>query len=324
MVPLPCVRSPTGGIRIEHPTRRQPLAIPIESRQNTARIISPAHHHARMPPVQISHSRQIPLTAVGIIVAPVFQPSARRDIVHRLQGRARPPVEHGQELRSRSDIPLPAFHRFLRPHPVVRRGVAYRMSPAVHRAVCGLGRDFSPSVAIEVIHHELGVMRPRTDVAPQIDTPQTGAVQFIRIQKHGSGKTAVGIVFGIGRLPLQYNLKIPVTVQITDGRIVGRIGANLAVGHRLRLRLLQRDVGITARSIGRKCPFTDGRRFFTTVYHRTYLIYRFSPGGVIIVKLCGNSHRFRSDQQAVAIHIEYRTHRIGRQITPTHHDRIGR
>lgn len=133
----------------------------------------------------------------------------------------------------------------------------------------------------------------------------------------------MGVVFGIGRLPLQYNLKIPVAVQITDRRIVGRIGANLTVGHRLRLRLLQRDVYITARGIGRKRPFAAGRRFFTTVYHRTYLIYRFSPGGVIIVKLCGNSHRFRSNQQAVAIHIEYRTHRIGGQITPTHHDRIG-
>ena len=171
MVSLPCVRSPTGGIRIEHPTRRQPLAIPIKSRQHSTRIIPPAHHHARMPPVQISHSRQIPFTAVGIIVAPVFQPSARRDIVHRLQGRARLPVEHGQELRTRSDIPLPAFHRFLRPHPVVCRGIAYRMSPAVHRAVRSLGRDFSPSVAIEVVHHELGVMRPRTDVAPQVDAP---------------------------------------------------------------------------------------------------------------------------------------------------------
>ena len=43
-----------------------------------------------------------------------------------------------------------------------------------------------------------------------------------------------------------------------------------------------------------------------------------------IEEVMRNSHRFRSNQQAVAIHVEYRTHRIGGQITPTHHDRIGR
>ena len=84
VVALPRVRSPTGRIRVKHPTVSQLFPVPIKSSQHGARIVSTAHHEARSVSVQAGHSRQVTFAAVGIIVAPILYPSTRGHVNCRI------------------------------------------------------------------------------------------------------------------------------------------------------------------------------------------------------------------------------------------------
>ncbi len=183
---------------------------------------------------------------------------------------------------------------------------------AVYRTVSCFDRKFRTPVAVQVIDHKLRVVRARTDVTSHVYTPHTRSVQLVGIEKNRSRKTAVRIILGIGRFPFQDDFQFSVSVKITDGSIIGRVSTSLSVRHHLLLRPLQRYIQITARRIGTKRKFSSARTGFTSVTYRTHLIRYSLPRRIIIIKLCGDSHRHRGNQPPVTIDVEYRFHCIGR------------
>ena len=168
-------------------------------------------------------------------------------------------------------------------------------------------------------------MCPGTDIASKIDTPHPPSIHFIRVKEHSSRKSALRIILGIRRLPLQHDFQFPVTVQICHRSIGSHIPTPFSIRHDLRSWLLQRDFHITTRRIGRQNVSSLRQlQFFFSIHNRTHLITRLRLRRVTIEELRGNSHRLPCEQLSVTINIESHPQGIGRQITPPYHHRIWR
>ena len=84
---------------------------------------------------------------------------------------------------------------------------------------CTVGRAYDelcPSVAIEVVDDEWHVVSPRADVDAHVDTPEQLAVcDLVAVEDGGASETVVGIVVGVGGVPLQDDLIFSVAVDIS-------------------------------------------------------------------------------------------------------------
>jgi len=88
---------------------------------------------------------------------------------------------------------LRPVHNFsLRIGPVFRR-IADYLPQTIHSSVGGFAGQFSPPIAIEALHHELGVGRPFADVAAEVDAPEPGAVEFVRFENGRVGRPGLAV-----------------------------------------------------------------------------------------------------------------------------------
>ena len=67
-------------------------------------------------------------------------------------------------------------------------------APAVLASWCGLERHFGLAVTVEVVHHELGVVRSGANVRPQVNTPEALASQRVSVNQDVVSVAGYGIV----------------------------------------------------------------------------------------------------------------------------------
>jgi hypothetical protein len=118
----------------------------------------------------------------------------------------------------------PAARRRHRQRSIVLRRIADHLALAVHRAVSGLAGYLRAPVTVEVVDHELGVVRAGANVPAEIDAPQPLPVERVRIDQHAPRDTRRRGVACVRRLPLQDDLVLAVAIEIADARVVGAVG----------------------------------------------------------------------------------------------------
>ena len=155
-------------------------------------------------------------------------------VVGRGQDRAGLPVEHGQELRPGQDVAAGVA--------VVGVRVADDLTGARPRRVGRLHGDLGPTVAVVVVHLELGVVGAGPDVAAEVDAPQPRAVEPVRVDEDVAGVAGLRVVLGVGRVPLQDDLELPVAVEVAHAGVVGRVRVGDAVRRGAAARHLDRHV----------------------------------------------------------------------------------
>jgi len=128
---------------------------------------------------------------------------------HRRAGAA---VKDGQVLRPVLDAPVVVAP--------IRLRVADDLAHAVHRAVGGLADDLRPAIAIQVIDHELRVVRPLADVFAQVDLPKERAVHLISLKYRRIRKAGLRVVAPHAGL-MQDDLVVAVAVQVAHRAVVG-------------------------------------------------------------------------------------------------------
>src|SRR5690606_26866980 len=110
------------------------------------------------------------------------------------------------------------------------------------RAGGGLEHGLGAAVAVEVVDQELGVVGTGADVDAQVDPPQQGAVELVGVEVGVAGVAALGDVLGVGRVPLDDVLVLPVAVDVADAEVVGGVRVRLAGRGDPVRGLFQRDV----------------------------------------------------------------------------------
>src|SRR5690606_19118623 len=181
---------------------------------------------------------------VAVGLAPRGHVAAGRHVVHCVQGPAGAPVEDGEVFRSGQDVSGGVA--------VVGVGGADHRPGAVAGPVSGFHGDFGAPVAVVVIDLELGVVGPSADVDAQVDPPQEGAVEFVGVEEDRPGVAGLGVVLGVGGLPLQDDLVAAVAVEVADAGVVGLIGVGGAVDGAAR-GTLQRHVQVAVGEVEGGC-----------------------------------------------------------------------
>ena len=99
-------------------------------------------------------------------------------------------------------------------------------------------------------------MRAAPDVDAHIDSPKQSVLfrvllwqDFVAVEEGRACETVVGVVVGVGGVPLEDNLILPVAVDISHRGIVGRVGVGLTVGGHAVGGLLELHGQIALRSI---------------------------------------------------------------------------
>src|SRR5262249_4781283 len=114
--------------------------------------------------------------------------------------------------------------------------------------------DLGLAVAVVVVHLELGVVRAGADVAAEVDAPQPGAVELVRVHVHVACVAGLRVVMGVGRIPLDHKFELPVAVEVPDAGVVGavRVGGPVRGGTAGRhpQRHVQVPVGELERRLG--------------------------------------------------------------------------
>src|SRR5688500_20182385 len=85
--------------------------------------------------------------------------------------------------------------------------------------VGGPHRHLGPTVAVVVVHLELGVVRPGPDVGTHVDTPQPGAVGPVRVEVHVAGHAVLSGDLLVAGLPLPDDLAVAVAIVGTGARV---------------------------------------------------------------------------------------------------------
>ena len=85
---------------------------------------------------------------------------------------------------------------------VVGGGIADDVPETIDRAVGGFAGDFGATVAVEIVDHELRVVRSGADVPPKVDPPEARAVQLVGIEENVAGVTALRVVLRVRGIPL--------------------------------------------------------------------------------------------------------------------------
>ena len=122
--------------------------------------------------------------------------------------------------------------------------VADHRAHAVDRSVRGLARDLGFPVAVEVVDHELRVVRAGADVAAEVDAPQPRAVELVGVEVDVACVAGLRVVFRVRGVPFDDDLVFAVAIEIADAEFVGAVGVVLADGRDARRRDLQRHAQV--------------------------------------------------------------------------------
>ena len=279
VITLSGIVGPLGVVCVEHPVGLQLMSVPVPGCDDAAGVIAATKDAAGVDAVEIGHTRQETVGAVGILVAPVVEVAAFGDIGFGVEGTACETVEDGDVFVARQDT---ARHRtlavvvarpflttvkrtfFLRRHlafslsglgfhdtvTVVGCCIADDVPDSVGSAVGGPDHQLRLAVAVEVVDHERHVMGTAADVAAHVDTPEPLAVETIAVEEGRTGEAVVGIVVGVRGVPLQDDLVLPVAVDISDAGIIGDIEVRLSRRRNTVGRLLYRNGDIALGGIG--------------------------------------------------------------------------
>lgn len=159
-------------------------------------------------------------------------------------------------------------------------------------------------------------MGAATDVDTQIDTPQQRTIQSVAVQQRGAGIAIVGIIVGIGWVPLQQYLVLSVGIHIAHTGIVGRIAERTSVGCYAIGRLLQFDGQI---AIGGICTQLVAAVLAAT----THLVGSIgSQRRFVNKKSTTLSQGLRIQLLSVAVHIKGLTYGIAGKGAPAYHHLI--
>ena len=158
--------------------------------------------------------------------APAVQRVADGNVFLRVEGLPGAAVEDREVFRAVDDA-AEGGGGFVHRAPVGAR-VAENGPAAVHGAFRSLADQFRPAVPVEVIDDEGGGQVGGADVVAQVDAPEQGAVQFVGIQQGVARDAGPGGDAGVGGLPFEDDLRLPVSVQVGRGAVAGVEG--VAVG----------------------------------------------------------------------------------------------
>jgi len=98
VVSLTRVVTPFGLIAVEHPSLLKLFTIPVECSQHRSGVVSSAHYNTGMNTIQVSHTSQITIASVGMIITPTHQIASFRNIVCGIKRLASRPTEHSKIL----------------------------------------------------------------------------------------------------------------------------------------------------------------------------------------------------------------------------------
>jgi hypothetical protein len=249
-----------GGGGVEGPASGELAVPPVPGRDHGARVIAARHDQGGAGAVEVGRSGQEAVDAVAVVVAPGGHVAAARDIVdgpHRLAGLT---VEHREELRAGQDVAAGVA--------VVGGRVADHGAGAVPGAVGGLHGDLGLAVAVVVVHLELRVVRAGADVAAQVHAPQPGAVQPDAVDDRVAGVAGLGVVLGVGGIPLQDQVEPAVAVQVADTGVVGLVGVRHPVRCPAAGRRRDRHVQVSRPELQRAL----GGGLLGAVHHRAHRV----------------------------------------------------
>ena len=137
-------------------------------------------------------------------------------------------------------------------------GVAHHVALGIACAVGGLHHQLSTPVAVEVVDHELCVVRPGADVAAQADAPEPLAAEAVAVYVDRAGEACLRVVVRVGRLPFQEELVLSVAVDVAHAGIVGRVAVAPSVGGVVVGGLLYLQCQVARRGVGSQAVASVG------------------------------------------------------------------
>ena len=173
---------------------------------------------------------------------------------------------------------------------------------------------FGATVAVEVGHKKLRIVRSRTYVFAEVDAPQTRSVKFITVEICRSGESVVCIVMRIRRIPFKDYLILAVAVDIPNRSIVGIIEILFPKRVHSEFRTLYGYVDISLRGIGRKCVCAVPE----VALSRADFIDSLRVARIGVLKKCHVGQRLGVKLLAVAENVEGLVFGIRLQIAPRH------
>ena len=257
VIALSGIFCPLGVVGIEGPTILEFLAIPIPGSEDCTRVIATTEDSARLMTIEVAHSSQHAVAAIGIIVSPIGKVTAFGDVGLGIHGSACQTIEDRDVFGTRQDAARhgTSFTIVFAPFALGRRLllvgsfgtavtiVGLRITDDIALSVDGtigsLHHHFGTTITIEVIDDERHVVGTAADIDAHIDAPEQGAIEPIAVEERRTRVAIVCIVVSIGGIPFENNLILTIAIDITHRSIVGRIEIFATIGRLAFFRTLQ-------------------------------------------------------------------------------------
>lgn len=154
-------------------------------------------------------------------------------------------------------------------------------------------------------------MRARADVPAQVDAPQAGAVELDAVDDGVAGVAGLGVVLGVGGLPLEDEVEPAVPVEVADGGVVGLVGVGDSVGSGAARGRGDGHVLVS----GAELDGVDGVGLLDAVHDRADRVV--GLGGRARVEVVrGAGDRRRVDQHTGPVDVERHVVRVGAEPAP--------
>ena len=284
-------------VAVKHPAFRELAVAPIVSGQHGAGVITATHHDARVHAVEVSHAGKETVDAVAVVVAPIGDLAARRIVIGGGESGAGPAVEDREVFRSVEDIARTAAGRRFAAlveraggafgADVVGLRVADDFADTVDRAVGGFADNLGAAVAVEVVDHELRIMRALADIFAEVDFPEERAVELVGLQNRRIGDAGLRVVAALAGL-VQHDLVFAIAVEVADRDVARRVARGRA----------QRDgkIGQGQRPGGQR--ERRARRLLDAVEHRAHEI------GGLAAEIGRGVHEIRRARDRLAVQLD--------------------
>ena len=267
-----------GRVAVERPAAGERVGAPVPGGDVGAGVIAATKNSARPLTVEKRDAREEAIQPVAIAVAPDSADACGGRIVVVVVGVALgikrrgckffagETVEHAEKFWAGEDV---AVHAVGAGRAIIIGVVEGRMRPVgglpfreaadviaqtILRARAGAAHDLGFAVAVEIVNHEVHVMRAGTDIGAEINAPEPRAVQFVAVQIRVTGEAALRIVLRVGGIPFDDDFVFTVAVHVADAAIIGvvsvraaGIGAVSGGGFGAAGRRRERDVEILLR-----------------------------------------------------------------------------